>query len=320
MLRRRGRLGLVNRRFAALLTVSLLGCGSRAPSDGFTGAEADAAMALAMGSDAGPGMGFGMGDAQSGTPSTSCPMETQYVYVVTADNSLYRFNPQMLTFTLIGVLDCPDPTGATPFSMSVDRSGMAWVVFTDGTLYEASTTTAACTATKFVPGQHGFVTFGMGFSSNGAGSQDETLYVTDSPYTSGPSTVLGLASIDTQTLVLSPIGMYDKLDARAEMTGTGSGQLWGAFEGTPYVVAQIDKSNAHILSEAPQTSVSYAPDTSSLAFAFWGGDFWLFVGPGSYTDVFKYDPTSGQTTKVVTEQFEVVGAGVSTCAPIEAPM
>jgi hypothetical protein len=314
---------MIGRFFGLGIAALLVGCGSSHATSGFTAAGEDAAPPdLTAGDDAGMDTGgstFGPGDGATGPTTMSCPVETQFVYVVTADNSLYRFDPKALAFKLIGVLQCPDPLG-TPYSMSVDRTGTAWVVFTDGTLYKVSTTTAKCTATKFVPGQHGFTTFGMGFSANGSGSQQETLFVTDSPYTTGVTTVKGLASIDTTTLTLTPIGMYDKLDARAEMTGTGDGHLFGAFEGTPYVVAEIDKTNAHIVSEAPQTSVNYAPDSSSLAFAFWGGDFWLFVGPGTYTDVFQYRPSTKTTTKVVTEQFEIVGAGVSTCAPTQPPM
>ncbi len=316
----------MTRCFLALASTALvLGCGSGHPP-GFVGEGPDDAAAPPLGGDTGTGAGsdasmFAPGDGSTG-PGTSpgCTTEAQFVYVVTADNSLYRFDPSALSFTLVGVLNCPDPLLGTPFSMSVDRTGTAWIVFTDGTLYKASTTTAACTATSFVPGQHGFTTFGMGFSANSAGSQQDTLFVTDSPFTAGVSTTKGLARLDTQALTLTPIGMYDKLDARAEMTGTGDGRLFGAFEGTPYVVAEIDKTNAKILSQAPQTSVSYSPGTSSLAFAFWGGDFWLFVGPGTFTDVFQYKPTTQVTTKVATEQFEIVGAGVSTCAPTQTPM
>ena len=103
------------------------------------------------------------------------------------------------------------------------------------------------------------------------------------------------------------------------MSGTGDGRLYGAFEGSPYVVSEIDKSNAKIKSQAPQTQVQYPPGGSNFAFAFWGGTFWLFVGPGTKTDVFNYDPAGGSTTLKTTVTQVIVGAGVSTCAPIEPP-
>jgi len=119
----------------------------------------------------------------------------------------------------------------------------------------------------------------------------------------------GSRKIDLQTLALTPIHRTTRSRARAELTGTGDGRLYGAFEGTPYVVAEIQKTNAHILSQASAERINYAPGSSNFAFAFWGGDFWLFVGPGLYTDVFQYKPSNGSTTLVKTVQFVVVGRG-----------
>jgi hypothetical protein len=287
------------------------GAGAGSSAGSASGGAGTAANGSGAGGSSGVGLfdgGFGGGGGGNGQ---SCSVASQYVYTLTADNKLYKFDPPSLTFTLIGDLDCPTQT-ATPFSMAVDRNAGAWSVFTDGSLYQIDTSNAHCTATAYAPGQSGFFTFGMGFSSNSPGSSDETLFVSSDD---DPS----LASIDTTTLTLTPIGAYDQLDARAELTGTGDARLFGAFEGTPYIVAQIEKSDAKILSQAPQTAIQYAPDSSNFAFAFWGGDFWLFVGPGSSTDVFHYKPSDGTTTKVSTVQFEIVGAGVSTCAPITPP-
>ena len=130
---------------------------------------------------------------------------------------------------------------------------------------------------------------------------------------------LGLARIDLKTLTLLPIGKYDKINARAEMTGTGDARLFAAFEGTPYNVVEVNKANAKILSQAPQTAVSYPQGGSNFAFAFWGGDFWLFVGPGTSTEVFQFKPATGVTTKVSSTSAQIVGAGVSTCAPTKPP-
>jgi hypothetical protein len=156
--------------------------------------------------------------------------------------------------------------------MAVDRTGTAWVIYADGTLYKVRTTVrelAHRLARDHQPCHH----------------------------------------------EAAVVGPYDKVKARAEMTGTGDGKLFAAFKGSPYVVAEIDKPTANVLSLAPQTQINYPPNGSNFAFAFWGGDFWLFVGPGSSTDVFQYDPTKGTTIKVSSEAFEIVGAGVSTCAP-----
>jgi hypothetical protein len=261
------------------------------------------------------GSGPGGGGPDGGIPT--CAKETQFIYTLASDNTLYKFDPPTLTFTSIGKLDCPNQF-ISPFSMAVDRNAQAWVVFTDGSLARVDTKTAHCTPTGFVPGQSGFTTFGMGFSSNTAGSEAETLFVSDSSLNGGGST-LGLATIDVQTLKLTPVGKYDKITARAEMTGTGDARLFGAFEGAPYIVAEIGKSDAKILSQAPQMGVSASAGSSNFAFAFWGGDFWLFVGPGTKTDVFQYKPATGKTDKVQSTSAVIVGAGVSTCAPTKPP-
>lgn len=307
----------------AVVSLLLTGCGSSSSGgSGFTGGDGGN-----RGGDSGGTLGGGdggthlLGDGGTGggdsAGNSNCSQATQYVYTLAGDNSLYQFDPPSLTFTLIGVLNCPSG-GASPYSMAVDRNANAWVVFTDGKLYKVNTQNAACAATSFQAGQHGWTTFGMGFSTDTAGGTSETLYVSESSLFNGGAT-MGLGRIDTTTLQLVPIGMYDLITARAELTGTGDARLFGAFEGMPYVVAQIDKTAAHILSQAPQTAINYAPDTSNFAFAFWGGDFWLFVGPGTSTDVFHYQPSVPATTKVKTVSFEIVGAGVSTCAPVVPP-
>jgi len=261
------------------------------------------------------GISVGGGGSGGGT-SSGCSVESQYVYVIDDSATLYKFDPPSLAFTSIGTLSCGSSFLDTPFSMAVDRNANAWVVYTDGSLYKVDTKTASCSPTSFAPGQHGFVTFGMGFSTDGPGSAKDTLFVSDSDYAGSTK---GLAIVDTQSLTLTPVGMYDQLNARAEMTGTGDGKLFGAFEGTPYIVSQIDKSSAKILSQAPQTPIQYAPGASNFAFAFWGGSFWLFVGPGTKTDVFQFDPAAGSTNLRTSVPQVIVGAGVSTCAPIEPP-
>ena len=51
--------------------------------------------------------------------------------------------------------------------MAVDRGGTAYVVSNpDGHLWQVSTADASCKVTSFVPGQDGFVNFGMGFSAD----------------------------------------------------------------------------------------------------------------------------------------------------------
>lgn len=302
-------------RALGLLAVSLVlaGCSGASGSHGNSGVGGTGTGGsggnIAIGGSGGNiGIDSGTGGGGGGS---ACSAESQFVYVLDSGAMLYRFNPPTLEFKPIGLLNCQTFL-ATPFSMAVDRNANAWVVYTDGTLYKVDTKTANCTSTSYVP-SGGWSTFGMGFSTAGAGTSVEGLFVSDSVLN------MGLATIDTQSLGLQPIGAYDQLAARAELTGTGDGRLYGAFEGSPYIVAEIDKTNAHILSQAPQTPIQYAPSSSNFAFAFWGGTFWLFVGPGTSTDVFNYDPAGPSTTKMTTVPQVIVGAGVSTCAPLTPP-
>ena len=58
------------------------------------------------GLDAGePSAGRLLGDSSFGG-GVACPMETQFVYVVTTEDDLYRFDPPSLQFALVGHLSC----------------------------------------------------------------------------------------------------------------------------------------------------------------------------------------------------------------------
>lgn len=241
-----------------------------------------------------------------------CPdADSTYVYLVTSDNQLLSFYPPDLSFQTIGTLACPTPTGSGPFSMAVDRRGIAYVVFTDGRLYRVSTATAACTTTPFVPGQQGFQTFGMGFASD-MGGPAERLYVSDNE--SGGQ-LRGLGWIDTTTFALSFIGPINPPLARSELTGTGDGRLF-AFSPTTggSRLFELNKTTGQVTG---QTLVPAGASNDAFAFAFWGGDFWFFTADASETTVTRYRPADGTTTPMTTYPAQIVGAGVSTCAPQE---
>jgi hypothetical protein len=262
-----------------------------------------------------PGGGFADSGAvginsDGGKQDPRCPRETQYVFVIDSGGVLYKFDPaNNNSFEYVGNIRCPGPV----FSMAIDRKAFAYVLQDDGHMVKVDTRDASCTQTPFVAGQQGFsVNFGMGFSSNSPGSEEDTLFVSD-------TTAFGLGKIDTSNYALSKLGTYDAIKARAELTGTGDARLFGAFEGSPYVVAEIDKQASKIMTQAPQSAINYKPSESHFAFAFWGGDFYIFVGPENGTDVFRYSPSDNSTVKVQSAAFNVVGAGVSTCAPTSRP-
>jgi hypothetical protein len=245
-------------------------------------------------------------------PPTTCDdAGSPDIYVVTEQELLYRFDAPTTKFKEVGTLFCPSDT--IPFSMGVDRGGTAWVLYRDGHLFRVDTQTAECEPTGFVPGQLGWLTFGMGFVADEEAGTD-TLYVTDSSYQS-PSQGLGKFEPESETLKF--IGPYStNLGNAVELTGTGDGRLYafGLPAGVPSAtLSEVDEASGAVLSSV---DLATGNDNSSFAFAFWGGDFYLFVseGPMAATAALRYHPAEGSLTQVATLGYTVVGAGVSTCA------
>lgn len=249
-------------------------------------------------------VGVGTGGGSAG----DCGAGEGDIFVLSKEFDLHRFDPSKLTFSKVGPLACPGSGSATPFSMAVDRAGTAWVLYGDGRLYAVSTADASCAATNFVPGQKGFKKFGMGFASNAPGSDEETLFAANE---------FGLGSIDLATLEVTPHGSFG-FSAAAELTGNGNGDLFGFFFGFPPYLSKLDKANSTLGVEQDLDGVQAG---TGFAFAFWGGGFWVFTAPGGTTSrVDLYDPgTKSVTAKVASVGFKIVGAGVSTCAPVEMP-
>jgi hypothetical protein len=305
---------------AAVPTLLFFACGSRtslpapeaiehAPDGAVVDARARETGRDALVDTAIPGIDAQVRDARR----DDCPDgDATLVYVVTEENELLSFNPPAGTFRRIGTLACPTKTpGSTPFSMAVDRTGVAYVLFNDGNLFRVSTKTAACIATSFVPGQQGFETFGMGFSSD-LGGPAETLFIASD----SSSTAVGLASIDVNDFTVTPIGPFDPSITRAELTGTGDGRLFAFYAGgqaTSSFIGEIDKSNAAVIAEDELAGVNQG---QGWAFAYWGGDFYTFTSPqGGSSRVTRFRPLTKQTSLIANYPSVIVGAGVSTCAP-----
>jgi hypothetical protein len=246
--------------------------------------------------------------------SSDCPdASATLVYVITMDNKLYSFYPPTSKFSLIGNVACPGETTGSTFSMAVDRAGIAYVLFDSGNIFRVDTGTAACTKLPYAPGQAGFTYFGMGFATNGAGPS-ETLYIQgDSYYDPDSGEAPGLASVDTTDWTVTPIGSATPALAGGELTGTGGGDLFAFFyyptETSGSRLGQLDKATGQLTASVFLPGVTI--DGNSFAVAFWGGDFYLFTD-GTVT---QYSPSTGATNVVANLDDDIVGAGVSTCAP-----
>jgi hypothetical protein len=247
------------------------------------------------------------------------------IYVITSQDVLLSFYPPTATFTTIGTIACPAED--TPFSMAVDHNGNAYVAFDSGRIYLVSTRTAECQPTDRVPTVGTFQnSFGMGFAANigvDAGVPDaddvfETLYLAGNPNGAVTTSPIVLGSMDTTTFGITTIGTVTPEIFGSELTGTGGGQLFGFYETTPggatAAVGEIDRTTGQLLAMNALPGVDIA---SGWAFAFWGGDFYLFTAPDlTDTVVQRFRPSDGTVVQVAaTEGLTVVGAGVSTCAP-----
>jgi predicted small lipoprotein YifL len=250
------------------------------------------------------------------SPVDICPdAGSTLVYLLSSDNTLWSFYPPTLALMPIGTLDCNDPS-SSPYSMAVDRRGIAYSVFTDGLLFRVDTASAACLPTPFAAGQDQFVTFGMAFVANTGGDAGETLYVDEGNVAAKTTPSRGLASIDTTSFVLNYVAAFTPPILGAELTGTSDGRLFAFYTngtGSGSHIDQVDRTTGNILADNP---LQVGTPNDGYAFAFWGGQFWVFTSSASQTIVTSFDPVTKIETPTTTwTNVEVVGAGVSTCAP-----
>lgn len=255
-------------------------------------------------------------DPRDAGPESDCAYGAEWVYLVDAGYNLIRFQPDDLTLTPIGHLDCPGAGMGTPFSMSVDRNGFAWVLYNGGRIYNVSTTDASCSATEFTPHQSGFEVFGMGFVAYEVDSASETLFIAGGSSLSVASGRSTLGFIDDR-LVVNPIS---EMPGWPELTGTGAGQLWGFFPDTaPPSIRRIEKATA-ATPEIHELHTLGTIQAQAWAFAAWGGRFYVFLQrqtDGS-SHVWRFDPGDESFVDVIPDTgYRIVGAGVSTCAPYE---
>jgi hypothetical protein len=283
-----------------------------------------------------------MGGSCGGDPNQNCSEATQLIYVVDTSYNLLSFDPRQdaNTFHVIGSLHCPagppleigpdqPPGPATPFSMSVDRQGRAWVLYTSGEIFLVSTTDASCQASGFVGGSGGFELFGMGFVTNTAGGSDETLFISGGAALGAGGNASDLGAVVPSTYATTRVGaMPVHAPNSPELTGTGNAELWAYYPGGNGIVAQINKATGASMHDYTLPSVtSGGRQVTAWAFAHYGGRYYIFV---STNDLFGFSPKNlvlrldpmgnggqGATTTIIdNSNYEVVGAGVSTCAPV----
>lgn len=258
-----------------------------------------------------------------------CAENTERIQVVTTAGEIWGFDPTTLDFELVvdlfGLPGC-----ATPqiFSMALDRGGLAWLQFADGTLHTIDINSpTACDNTGFVtPPALGITNFGMGFVSESIDNPCDALFGhRASGFADGPGVGL-LFEVDTEALAV--VDSYPTDFAQSELTGTGDARLFGFAGSAPAKLVEFDK---HDGSTIDQLDLDGLELTSAFAFSAYAGDFYFFtVSDDDFTrsevNHIDYDDSDGNGQQDLTEIVAAVpfvgtisGAGVSTCAPSEPP-
>lgn len=288
---------------------------------------AGAAAAGTAGSGGTPGEEEG-GWVSGSWDGAECGEATQFIYVITTGSQLFRFWPPTASFEYVGNIDCPVTMGDwTPLSMSIDRMGQAWILYWDQVVYRLDLGTGKCLDSGYnpqheIPGPFGY--FGMAFTADSASPQGESLFLRQVVFYengSDPGT-RSLGRFDTTNFTVTPIG--DGLGGNADLAGTGDGRLFG-FEKIPSdsgdgqgQLAEYDPTSGARIAVTPLNGLMVG---DTWAVAAWGGDIWLFTSLyGESTRVVRYQPSSGALDVVVpSAKIRVIGAGVSSCAPISPP-
>lgn len=239
-------------------------------------------------------------------PADDCVTTSDLVYVLSrSDNRLYTFDPASLSFTSLGTIDCR--TSQTPGSMAVSRDGVAYVRYADDAVYAVDLATLTCSSTAYSDRRTGFDSFGMGYATDSADTWRDRLFVANAS---------DLGVLDTSTWSITTVG---RMPSQSELTGNADGELWAMLPlERPAELRQLDTTTGATLTTLRLSSFPDPSDIDAFAFATWNGDFYLFVrmyGMGSTTDVYRVTSTGTMTTVLTDIGFDVVGAGVSTCAP-----
>ena len=293
---------------------SLAACGGSTPGlapvtvDGGTGG----------GGGGGGGGVVDPGVADDAGATGNCSDAAKLVYLVSEEKQLWSFDPTKSgrsAYTRVGTLACA--SSSAPQTMGVDRSGTAWVFYSDGQLFKVDVRNASCRAAGYsYPGASplGFL-LGSGFTALGGDVTKEALFLLRDGE--------GLQRFDTTTLAKTSTGGLR----------TTSGELTGGPDGKLFV---FDPNNSGRLGEINTTtfavnffktfSANTFQNVSAFAFARYAGSFYMFtasmdfLGTPTTTRTTVFDPVANTVSiRDADIGFTVVGAGQSVCVPPPTP-
>lgn len=260
---------------------------------------------------------------------SECDAASRNIYLLSSAGALLSFDPAAASpsLTEIGVPDCtPGPNipelpfggPAAPNSMAVDRRGRAWILYTSGEVFQVDLRDADCAPAPIARqiGAGGFSIFGMGFAASAPGSSADTLFIAGG----SPLDPTSLGTIDPSSLQTVRIDWLRTNGINPELTGDSLGRLHAFLPGTENPsIESLDPLTAEVRKRWNLPAFSRPPN--GYAFAHWGGSFYIFINLGFTTEldsrILRFDPRTGvQTTLADGLSDVIVGAGVSTCAPV----
>jgi hypothetical protein len=247
-----------------------------------------------------PKFGDSSAPADTGTTKVDsgddcCPANAQYIYITGEGAQLWSFWPPTFTFKLVGTLSCT----TFPTHMTVDRTGTAWVVGDEGSVYKTSTLNAQCSALSSWTPQTGFDDFALSFIGLACG--DTSLYMLGQ--SNGE-----LARFDTAKSTFTKIGTPSVAGILGDMTTNGDGTLYFLNDAPTLHLYEINPATAAVMKTYTIPNASGGGDQ---ALAYFGGRFYAFENDA----VYEYDPVTNTTKNIGTAPISVTGAGQSTCVP-----
>ena len=264
-------------------------------------------------------------DAAAADAAPPCTADSIYLVVASPTArgnpySLEAFHPATASTTTLGQLVCSPNPGVDGVinALAVDRSG---------TLYVASD---QLWVSRIDASGDGFVCepsiakedfiFAYGISFVGGLAEEEQLFVI-SDLLAAPSSSNPLGILDLDSGAVRYVNDGGTTGVFSGLTGTGDGRLFGMGY-PPQSIDQINPTTGSIAQSfrlPPALSQSLVMVSAPLAF--WAGDFyafpWVFPdgGPG-YSSIVRFHPADGTAEAVASADGVVVGAAVSTCAPL----
>jgi hypothetical protein len=216
---------------------------------------------------------------------------------------VYKFDLVTYNVTTIGSLNCSGTSNA--YSMAVQRSGIIWAIFQDGTLYKYNIRSGECTATTFTANQSDFSSFSLTFVKSPTDAT-ETLYVSQQN-----ASYNALGTIDTSALTLSVVGNYSEIEAPSDLAALPNGTLYGLFQTENYTIAEINKVNGTIEAQYPLNISSTAVSNPNYAFTIVNGVFFIFEGNNNSTNIHTFYPSTNTLVLLQTIPQVIISATIS---------